>query len=219
MPLLELMANDTIHVVMHEGAKSENKTNSIFIIAGTAIIIIVVLFNWGKIKRFFGRIRPSEYAVNISGFGLSGTVQYTTVDQECAWKIYIELITRVSTNELKDGTGILRESLNSLYNVFTTLRKILKNSGAELAKTPADKNKYTVASLLLIIMNKHLRPFLSKWHPLLLEHEQKKETVTSQFTHESNWEKNGQFRSELKELQAGLEEYINTAKDIAEGKR
>jgi hypothetical protein len=216
---MEVKSNDTLHVVLHEASKSEHHTNPYVIIGAVIIVAVFIFLSWGRIRRVLRRIRPSEYSINISGFGLKGNVQYTSADQECAWKIYVELKTRVSANELKDGTGILRESLTSLYTAFGALRETLKNSGAQLAHVPRDKEKYTVASLLLIIMNNHLRPFLSKWHPLLLEYELKKKPAVSQFTHESKWRKGPEFRNELRVLQGGMEEYINALNDIAAGKK
>jgi hypothetical protein len=215
---MELKSGDTLNLVLHE-VKSTNLFGGIWIYLIIAIcLIIIILLNLKKIKRVVKNIKPNEYEVNLPGFNLKGKINYKSIDQEVAWKIYIELITRVSSNRLVDNTGILRESLNSLYSAFGSLRETLKNSGAELSRIPKGKDDYTVASLLLIIMNQHFRVFLSKWHPMLQEYEKRKEKEMSQFEHEQKWGYNKEFRAELNMLQDGLLEYIQLLKEISEGK-
>jgi hypothetical protein len=216
---MQINANDTLNLFLHHSTNGSSNSFSIWIyIICIFLIFLLIIFNFKKAKRIFQNIRPSEYEVNIQGFKIKGKLSYTSVEQEVAWKIYIELITRISGNKLEENTGILREALNSLYSAFGALREVLKNSGAELAKIPKGNKTLTVANLLLIIMNQHLRMFLAKWHPLLLEYEKKREDKESQFEHEQKWEFNSKFRLELSNLQDGLLEYIHTLKEIVEGK-
>lgn len=213
------MARDTLHVVLEEPSKHETSAVSyLFWIIGICILVLLVLLNWHKLKRTLSFIRLKEYKLSIAGFELQGTLEYNAAAQEAAWKIYIELITRVSANDLAPGTGIIRESLNSLYAAFGSLRDTLKAAGPELAKPPASQRQWTVASLLLNIMNDRLRPFLSKWHPLLQEYEKTKPDSVAQYTHEQEWVQNTSFRRELTALLVGLRGYIAALKDIAEGK-
>lgn len=214
---MELNSNDTIHVVLHEANKANHSCPIWIYIIIAVIIVILILLNLKKLKRVLRNFRPSEYEVKIPGFGLKGNLQYTSIDQEVAWKIYVELITRVSANRLAPETGILRESLVSLYKVFGVMRDILRDSGAQLARKPKKGIDYTVATLLLKILNEKLRPFMAKWHPELEAHEKKKEENVSQFVHEKKWELNLKFREELDKLQDGLEQYVNALKSIAEG--
>jgi len=216
---MEANDKDTLYVVLQDSANTESLPVYWIYISIGLIILFLILFNLKKVKGWFIKLRPTEYEVSIPGFSLKGNLRYTSIEQEVAWKIYIELITRVSGNKLENNTGILRESLNSLYFAFGALREVLKDSGAELAKGPFEKDELTLTSLLLIIMNQHLRSFLSKWHPLLQEHENRNDKGISQFKHEQNWEHNEKFRSELSHLQNGLEEYIAVLKEIAAGKK
>ena len=215
---MRLNSNDTIQVFIHESAKADHTNFNWIYVLVAIVVLFIILLNLKKVKKVINNIRPNEYEVNLPGFNIKGNLRYNSLDQEIAWKIYVELITRVSANRLADGTGILRESLNSLYAAFGALRQTLLNTGAELATAPKDKSELTGASLLLTIMNKHLRPFLSKWHPLLQKHEGKKGKDVSQFEHEKKWELNSEFRIQLNLLQDGLEEYIQVLKYIAEGK-
>ena len=209
---------DTLHVVMYNAKEPGHHTNYWPWVIGTVVVILFILIFHRSVKQAISRVKPKSYKLNLSVFSIEGDLNYTTIGQEVAWKIYIELITRISGNELHDQTGIFREALNSLYTAFGSLRDTLKNADVALAKEPARTKEFTVAALLLIIMNDHLRPFLSKWHPLLQEHEQKKTADVSQYAHEKAWERNEEFRTELKKLKTGLSEYVAALKNIAEGK-
>ena len=211
---------DTVYVVIHEVKKVDSGSNYLTVILtilGFLLIVFLIAKNWKLIRIFYNKIRPKSYKVEIPGFSISGTIQYTSISQEVAWKIYIELITRVSANKLEAKSGILREALNSLYAAFGALRDILKNSTAELAKEPLSKDNFSVASLTLIVMNQQMRPFLSKWHPALQEYEKHKPDDISQYSHEQNWTNNQQFRDELNNLQIGLNQYVNMLRGIAAG--
>ncbi len=208
------LTRDTLKIVVFEAHETGNSYSYIgWICLGIIIILFAVWIIWKK-----WNIRPKEYEIDISAFKIKGDISYFSKDQEIAWKIYIELITRISSNDLEENSGILREALSSLHEAFKALRDILKNSSVELAKQPTKLDSLTVLSLTLIIMNLNLRPFLSKWHPLLLEWESKKANEDSQYHHESTWSYNTEFRNDLKKLREGLSEYIYSLKSIAEGK-
>jgi len=214
------MSADTLRVWVQnlKPAESTNYWPWIIGFFAVCLLALVTLLNWHKLKRILSFIRLKEYKVEIGVLGISGTLEYNAVAQETAWKIYIELVTRVSGNELAAGTGILREALSSLNNAFGILRDTLKAGGSELAKPPSTNQKFTVATVLLIVMNDHLRPFLAKWHPLLQEYEKSRPADKAQFTHEQEWSVKGEFGTELKSLGKGLQEYIVVLKEIAEGK-
>ena len=206
--------HDTLHVMMHQApdAAKSGPGYWIWILAILIILALVFVFR----KKLQG-IRPKEYELDISIFKIKGDIQYTTIGQEVAWKIYVELETRITANELDNNDGILREALQSLYVAFGSLREALKSAGSELAKESTDPKKLTVASLLLKIMNEQMRPFLSKWHPLLQEYEIKKPINMSQYEHEKQWDRNETFRKELHTLKAGLSQYIIAQRNIAAG--
>ena len=210
---------DTLHIILHQ-AEKESIISSHWIWIYLILLLLIAAFlitNKSKVKELISRIRPKEYKINIPGFSLEGSIQYNTLDQEVAWKIYVELVTRVSGSGLQEQTGILREALNSLYILFGALRETLKNSGSELAKDPPKGKTFTIASLLILILNVHLRPFLSKWHPLLEDYEHTRESTISQYGHEKKWELNNEFRLELFKLKEGLQVYTDILKNIAKG--
>lgn len=117
--------------------------------------------------------------------------------KKTAWELFVEVSTRVSTQPLGNEEGFLREALTSLYSLFGRARDLLAQS-QPTTKVTGGK---TVEYLALTMLNKELRPFLSKWHPLLTRFEQSKEQD------ETTWEHNAAFRAELEELRGRLVEF------------
>ena len=115
--------------------------------------------------------------------------------RQVAWKLYIETVTRVSTQPLTDEEGFIREALTSLYGLFATTRDTLK---ASRPSVPVSGGQ-TVEHLAVTMLNHELRPFLSKWHPRLREFE--KAHPDGQ---ESAWPDNIACRGELRRVQAHL---------------
>jgi hypothetical protein len=90
-------------------------------------------------------------------------MKLTPIERSLLCGIFFELATRVSTQRLADDEGILREALESLYGLFKVAR-------ADLATTPPaelGKGQISARAYVLSIINAELRPFLSRWHPLL----------------------------------------------------
>ena len=115
--------------------------------------------------------------------------------RQVAWKLYIETVTRVSTQQLTNEEGFIREALTSLYGLFATTRDTLK-AGRPSVPVPGGQ---TVEHLAITMLNHELRPFLSKWHPRLREFEK-----THPDSPESNWPNNTACRSELRDVQDHL---------------
>jgi hypothetical protein len=112
-----------------------------------------------------------------------------------AWKLYIEVVTRISTQPLADEEGFIREALTSLYGLFGTTRDTLKASRPSVSVS----GEQTVEHLAVTMLNNELRPFLSKWHPRLREFE--KALSNGQ---ESAWSDNRACRDELRNIQVHL---------------
>ena len=145
-----------------------------------------------------------EVEFNAGVISVKGTWEPNDLERRAAWDLYVELITRVSVEELRSGEGILREALDSLYSIFDSTRVILKTYGTEVAKPRKKANDYSFGQLAIIILNKVLRPFLTKWHPLLEEYESKRPGSMSIKEHEDKWQLNSQMRTDLHEVRRVL---------------
>ena len=79
----------------------------------------------------------------------------TDDDMTAAWDMYVELITRIATQELDEDCGDEKAALNSIHALFPITREILKSKG-RLAPN--------FTKIAVVVLNQILRPFLSKWH-------------------------------------------------------
>ncbi|MDZ7966363.1 MAG: hypothetical protein RM368_15525 [Nostoc sp. DedSLP03] len=138
-------------------------------------------------------------------FGL-GQVELQTDEtaRRAAWALYVELTTRIATQQLEADEGLMREALNSLYSLFSTTRQILREAGPNVGASPD-----SVGGVAIEVLNKGLRPFLSEWHPALLAWEAQRSQNESPKEHEKRWNREPQLRSELKNLSKELEKYTN----------
>jgi hypothetical protein len=137
-------------------------------------------------------------------------LQNDEAQQRAAWSLFVELSTRISTVPLEDGEGILQEALTSLYNVFNITRQILREAGPEIAKGPN-----SLGAIAIDVLNKGLRPFLVKWHPLLKGYEEKKLPAVTTVDHERAWERAGDFRKELEQVRQQMVIYVDALARIA----
>jgi hypothetical protein len=144
--------------------------------------------------------------LNLGAFKIGGVWKADANQQQAAWELYVELITRIAIQELRPDEGMIREALNSLYALFGKARDILREHGPSIAK-PAPGSTLSFGQLTLTVLNMELRPFLAKWHPLLSDHEAGKPAGISSFDHERKWVHNDQARAELRTLQENLDKY------------
>ena len=146
--------------------------------------------------------------------GIEGTWEPDETEQNAAWEMYVELVTRISVAELKPNEGLLREGLSSLYTLFNTTREILRKYGPSVAQ-PKGKDGISFGYLAVAILNTVLRPVLAKWHPLLLDYESIKDPSLSPLEHERQWERYEELRNELNNVRQVLIEYAELLAQVA----
>lgn len=107
-------------------------------------------------------------------------------------------VARVAMQSPVSQDGFIREALTSLYGLFAATRDILSASRPSL---PVSGDP-TVEFLAITMLNRELRPFLSKWHPWLREYEKAHPDAP-----ESGWPGNDACRAELRVVQIHLVEF------------
>jgi len=115
-------------------------------------------------------------------------------DREAAWELYIELLTRVSTQYLEPEHGDESTALESVHSLFDLTRNIIKKHGRDCAE---------FTKIAVVVLNQLVRPFTTKWH---------KESLRGSFSNASKCKK---FRIELNELQKQLRIYTRMLADMA----
>ena len=113
-------------------------------------------------------------------------------DRDAAWELYVELLTRITTQPLDDGDELT--ALDSVFSLFALTRQTLKQQGRHCAE---------FAKIAVIVLNQVVRPFTAKWHGASLANE---------FTLPKHRK---EFRNELRELQEKLRHYSSLLADLA----
>jgi hypothetical protein len=116
-------------------------------------------------------------------------------DKNAAWDMYIELLTRITTQPLADQHGDEKTALDSIYSLFPITRQIIKDNGRDCIE---------FTKIAIIILNQKIRPFTAKWHKLSLE---------GAFENEEQCKI---FRQELRDLQNILSTYSAMLADMAD---
>lgn len=166
----------------------------LFVVAGAVGGIVA-----GIILQFYSRtIRLTDITVTVPQFSeLHFAV--TRDSQQVSWKLFVESVTRISTQSLSANEGLLREALTSLYGLFAITREALKQTQPS-TKTGRDP---TVEHLAIAMLNNELRPFLSYWHPVLGQWEKEHPELP-----ESAWPQSAECRSQLTAVQQRLQAYV-----------
>jgi len=113
-------------------------------------------------------------------------------DRDAAWDLYVELLTRITTQPLPDDHGDEKTALESVFSLFKLTREILKKYG---------RHGGEFAKLAIIVLNQIVRPFTAKWHLLSAEFD--------------NPERRKEFRAELAALQPVLVRYTQMLGEMA----
>lgn len=115
-------------------------------------------------------------------------------DRDAAWELYVELLTRISTQHLQPEDGDEKTALDSIYALFGLTRQTLKHQGRHCDE---------FAKIAIVVLNQIVRPFTAKWH---------KESLAGAFSDESRCQ---EFRDELSQLQQQLRKYTKMLADMA----
>jgi hypothetical protein len=116
-------------------------------------------------------------------------------DRAGAWELYIELLTRVSTQYLAPEHGDEQTALESIHSLFALTREILRRHGSGAGE---------FAKLAIPVLNQEVRPFTAKWHRLSLAGAFKDPARCAE------------FRGELGDLQKVLRNYTRALADLAQ---
>lgn len=154
-----------------------------------ALIGLIVGLAWPFWRSFALRHKIDDWrleAVEIQG------LKFTTAgaQRRVAWRLFIEMATRISTQPMRDEDGDNGVALKSLCDLFQFTRRTI----AEMEPTPTATGD-TVETFALDMLNMDLRPFLSKWHPAWDDFVKSAKVVSQ------TWPDHKQFRKELSQLQ------------------
>jgi hypothetical protein len=166
---------------------------SLFVVSGAAAGLATA-----AVLQLYGQtVRLTEVKVTVPQLS-ELTFVVNNDGRKVAWQLFVEAVTRISTQPLDEESGLLREAMTSLHALFGSTREILR-AGRPTAVVPGGQ---TVEHLAVVMLNRELRPFLSKWHPRLRRFEEESPGAA-----ESAWPDNRQCRSELQQVQRNVQVY------------
>ena len=145
-----------------------------------------------KRRDFLEKWGLSSLKINL-GF-LEGEFAPRDLDRAAAWELYIELLTRITTQHLPPEDGDEKTALDSVHALFPLTREILRRHGSGCGE---------FAKLAIPVLNQVIRPFTAKWHKLSLADAFKKPARCAE------------FRRELATLQTNLRNYTRALADLA----
>lgn len=121
-------------------------------------------------------------------------IEFKPDDQDAAWELYVEMLTRIVIQPLPAEAGDEKAALDSVYSLFPTTREILRKHGRKAIQ---------FSKIAIPVLNQIVRPFTAKWHG---------EMLAGAFNDAA---KRCRFRGELGLLQEDLRNYCRLLADIA----
>ena len=145
-----------------------------------------------KLRTFFKDFHLEK--VSLSPRGAMVEVVFRPADRDAAWELYIEMLTRIVTQELPAESGDEKTALGSIYALFGLTREILRRHG---------RGTIQFTKVAIPVLNQIVRPFTAKWH---------KQSLAGAFDNDDKCE---EFRQELGILQEELRNYNRMLAEIA----
>lgn len=133
-------------------------------------------------------------SLKITAFFATMEFQPKDQDKTAAWEMYIELLTRITTQPLSQDHGDEDTALASVHSLFSTTRDIIRRNGRSCQE---------FTKIAVVILNQVVRPFTAKWH---------KKSMDGAFDHFRECEK---FRVEMNQLQTILRTYTRMLAEMA----
>jgi len=126
---------------------------------------------------------------------LEGEFHPQDPDRAAAWDLYVELLTRITSQYLPPEDGDEEAALQSVSVIFPLTRDILRKHGSGAGE---------FAKLAIPVLNQIIRPFTAKWHRLSLAGAFKDREYCRE------------FRAELSTPQPRLRAYTRALADMAQ---
>ena len=145
-----------------------------------------------KLKGLFRKYDLDKVKINLKL--VEAEIRLSTADQDAAWELYVEMLTRIVTQPLPSEDGDEKVALDSVYSLFPTTREVLRLHG---------RKAIHFSKVAIPVLNQVVRPFTAKWH---------KESLSGAFNDAGKQE---EFRGELMALQDKLRNYNRMLAEIA----
>ena len=106
-----------------------------------------------KLRDLFKSFNLEKVKLNLSVIEME--MSFEPADQDAAWELYVEMLTRIVTQPLPSQDGDEKTALDSIYALFGITREILRRRG---------RGTIQFSKIAIPVLNQVVRPFTAKWH-------------------------------------------------------
>lgn len=171
-PVTDSNTTENVHKMLNDGARDDllrlivdEGLNVYFFVKTPVVFAVLILFSiaviWIFLKKFLGPWRTMEIDETELGVGNQKLrLKPNTLDQQIAYKIWVELTTRKIGLEIDLENDVIAEIYDSWYNFFSVTRDLIKDIPASKVQK---KSTQKIIGLSIDVLNTGLRPHLTKW--------------------------------------------------------
>lgn len=105
------------------------------------------------LQELFTKYRLTSIRLN-TGI-VTADITLNSADMDAAWEMYVEMLTRITTQPLPEDAGDEKTALESIYALFPIAREILRRHGRQTVQ---------FSKVIIPVLNQVVRPFTAKWH-------------------------------------------------------
>lgn len=201
-----------------EGRQLVLRLDWVIILCILAAIVVWVIF---KKKR--AGINQEIDSVTIKFGGLPEAVIKINRDtQKIAFSAYTELVTRKIALPFDQQYDVIEDVYKSWYQVFSTIRELIKQIPAHHITTSDDTRK--LVQVLINLLNNGLRPHLTKWHAqyrrwyeIALREEGNRSKSPQEIQRE--YPKYGELVADMKGVNADFQQLASQLRNLAEARK
>lgn len=134
-------------------------------------------------------------------------------EQQIAWELHVELVTRIATVTLPEREGLLDEALSSLAAMADAFRQILHGYQPNPDRSSVGHQVEVVADTVLARI---VDPFVLRWQPQLAGWLADRPVDVGKPDHERSWPKAVALRTDLAGVQARLRPLAEQLAELAD---
>ena len=135
-----------------------------------------MIFELGTLGFVVGPLK--KYGVSFAKKRLKAALKSNDVRKKAAWSMYVEMVTRITTQPLHPKHGDEKAALKSVFSLFKTTRRILNKYGPDCSE---------FSEVAFAVLNQKVRPFTAKWHRKKLKGAFKSKAKCAEFRKELAW--------------------------------
>lgn len=155
-----MSAGDIFRLSISNNGAAELQFNLwILLLAGGAIVVLSVAFRWLRNVVFRQNFEIDEIQLGVGPGKVK--IRPNHDDLQMAYRLWIELRTRKLGLPFDEAHDVIAEIYDSWYEFFRITRELIKT--IPVKRVRADEDTQLLVGLSIDVLNKAVRPHLTKW--------------------------------------------------------